>query len=75
MPQVWLESDLEAWRKLAGCTECSSGVEIQQIWWRGSVERVTAEMQEDQTQTAAVLRQAFSGLQEPMRRRARSRAA
>ncbi len=72
-----LQSNLQALGHLASCTEPAAALEIQQTWWRESVERMTAEMQDYQAQTTAVLRQAFSGLREPSpaRPRAPTRAA
>lgn len=57
-----LQSTLEAWGKLARCTELGEAARIQQEWLQQSTERLAAELAGYQEPLSAAAQQAFAGL-------------
>ena len=64
-----IQSNLDTWTKLAGCQDVAEAAAIQQRWWRGTVDRLSAEFKDCQDQMAALSQQGFAAFHETKRAR------
>jgi hypothetical protein len=71
-----LQSNFDAWSKLAACRDTAEAAAIQQRWWQGTVDRLSAEFKDCQDQVTALSQQGFATFRETRpARHARSTAA
>ncbi|HUA55708.1 MAG TPA: phasin family protein [Candidatus Sulfotelmatobacter sp.] len=69
MAERWVENraeqvqtNLDAWTKLASCKNPGEVAEVQQRWWRSSIDHLTAEMKGYQDQMLALGQQSQAAL-------------
>ena len=61
-----MQSNLGAWTELAGCQDTAEATAIQQRWWQGTVDRLSAEIKDDRDQITALAQRGFAAFQTTM---------
>jgi hypothetical protein len=55
-----IQSNLDAWTQLAGCKDTAEATAIQQRWWQGTADRLSAEIKDYQDQMTALSQRGFA---------------